>query len=171
MSGLIQYVVPVDTPAASIFDAYDVFALPDVFAETLAAGDTQNIYLPAYVRLQPKKKENSILSRAVGGIMQGHFFDLEKTRRIAVEYIPDKRETDMVNIYDVYDALNEACARKVPLVWYEDVDEYPTEFINVMVEKIRDMKRMKESHWFRFEVDLIEMSEIQMPAVPGFVPL
>ncbi len=171
MSGLIQYVVPVDTPAASIFNAYDVFALPDVFAETLTSGDTQNIYLPAYVRLQPKNKENSTLSRAVGGIMQGQFFDLEKIHRIAVEYIPDKRETDMVNLYDVYDALNEACARKVPLVWYKDVDAYPTESVNVMVENIRDPKRMKESHWFRFEFDMIEMSSVQMPAVPGFVPL
>jgi len=172
MRGLIQYSTPFDVPAISPYDmrgAYPPGVSP--WQSVIAAGQLQSIYLPFYKVQNEKPIASGSLSKSKTGIFQGQFAGLYYEHRISVTEIKEIRKTGIVNMYDVYKKLNEACARHVPIAFFKDADNFPTEFIYGMVEKVLEPKRVGSTTKWTFTFVLLQMSDVQIPAVPAFVPV
>jgi hypothetical protein len=172
MRGLIQYTTPFDVPAISPYDMRGPYP-PGVspWQSVITAGQLQSIYMPFYKLLRKKPIASGSLSKSRTGIFQGQFVGLYYRHRISVTEIKEVRKTGIVNLYDIYEKLNEACARHVPIAWFKDTDLFPAEFVYCMVEKVLEPKRVGSTTEWTFTFELLQMSDVQIPAVPAFVPV
>ena len=172
MRALIQYTTPEAVPAISPYQMRGPYP-PGVspWQDTISAGQLQSVYLPFYKTLKRTLVESSTLSKSKTAIFQGQFFGLYYRNRIEVQEIFEVRTDGIVNLHEVYEKLNEACARKLPLAWFKDSDNFPAEFVYCMVEKVLPSKRVGNTNEFTFSFDLLEMSDLQIPAVAAFVPV
>jgi len=169
--GRITYTTTLtSTPLMSPLAAADVFALADVFAETLALGGLQDIYLYwGYSKLDPYHTDQRNVSKSAAGVVEVSNFLSTKGFMFAVSEVVQDRAA-LVNEYAVMEALNEELMNGVVVTWYPDFDNYPAEYFSCIAEKRLDQKRINNSHKYNFNFDLMVLAAVQVPStVPDFV--
>lgn len=169
--GRITYTTTLaSTPMMSPLAAADIFALADVFDETLTAGQMQDIYLYwGYQKLDPYHTDQRNVSRSAAGVVEISNFLSTKGFRFAVSEVAQDRAA-LTNEYAVMEALNEELMNGVVVTWYPDFDNFPTEYFSCIAEKRLDQKRIDNSFKYVFSFDLMVLAAVQVPStVPDFV--
>lgn len=171
MRGRITYTTTLaSTPLMSPLAAADIFALANVFAETVTLGGVQDIYLYwGYRSLEPYHTDQRNVSKSAAGVVEiSNFLSTEGFRFELGNVVQDRAA--LTNEYAVLEALNEELMNGVVVTWYPDFDNFPTEYFSCIAEKRLDAKRINNSFKFVFSFDLMVLASVQVPStVPPFV--
>ena len=169
--GRITYTTTLDsTPLMSPLAAADVFALANVFADTIAAGNQQDIYLYwGYKNLDPYHTDQRNVSKSAAGVVEvTNFLSTQGFRFMLGNVVQDR--VAPVNEYAVISSLNDELMNGVVVTWYPDFDNFPNEYFSCIAEKRIDPKRIGSSYRFDFNFDLMVLAQVQVPStVPPFV--
>jgi hypothetical protein len=172
MIGRISYTTTLaSTPAMSPFAAVDLFALADVFQETLAVGSNQDIVMFwGYTNLDIVYNDIRNLSQSASGVVEVTFFLSTTTYKFTLPNVPEQRSGLNVNEYAVINALSDECAKGTPLTWWPEFDNYPAEYISCVANSRPDPKRVGPYMRWDFGFDLLQLAAVQIPStVPPFV--
>jgi hypothetical protein len=171
MRGRITYITTIaDTPMQSPLTVADIFALEDVFADTLPIGATQDIYLYwGYSKQDPYYNDQRNVSRSAAGVAEVTNFGSTSAFRFTVPNVNHDR-TAQVNEFAIMTSLNEELMNGVVIKWYPDYDSYPAEYYSCIATKRIEPKRMGMNMRFQFDFDLLILPTVQVPStVPAFV--
>lgn len=158
------------TPRQSPFTVADIFALDDVFADTVAVGQTQDIYLYwGYKNNDPYYKDDRNVSRSAAGVVDiVNFGSTEGFKFSIMNVIQDR--SSQVNEYAIMTSLNEELMNGTVVRWYPDYDNFPTEYFSCVATKRLDPKRIGQRQRYQFDFDLFVLPTVQVPStVPPFV--
>lgn len=171
MPGRITYTITSgQTPMQSPFTVADIFALGDVFADTLAIGATQDIYLYwGYASLDPDYDDQRNVARSAAGVVEVTNFGSTDVFRFAIPNVWNDRAAQ-VNEFEIMSSLNEELMRGTDVRWYPDYDNYPAEYFACVASKRVRPRRDGTTMRFKFEFDLFVLPSVQIPStVPPFV--
>jgi hypothetical protein len=172
MIGRISYNTTLaSTPAMSPFAAVDMFALADVFQESLPVGSAQDVVLRwGYMNLDPAHNDIRNLSQSASGVVEVTHFLSTDSFKFTVPKVPQTRIGGSVNEYAVLNALSDECAKGTPLTWWPEFDNYPTEYISCVANGRLDQKRIGVMKLWNFSFDLLQLASVQIPStIPPFV--
>lgn len=172
MRGRIIYTATLTgTPAPSPLNSVEIFNLAAVFEDTVAAGQVQDIYLPAgYSSLEPYFTDKRVLSQSAGGVVEIANFQSTTNYKFKIDHIRKDRGGAVQNDYAMLVALNDELAKGTIVKWYPDWDTYPDEYFSCVANKRIPQKRMGTLPLFSFEFDLLVLPSVQSPStVPPFV--
>lgn len=169
--GRITYTTTLaSNPVQSPFTVADIFSITDVFAETLGAGVTQDIYLYwGYASLDPYYVDQRNVSRSAAGVVDVTNFGSVDAFKFSIENVIQDR-TANVNEFLIMSALNEELMSGTPVKWYPDFDNFPAEYYSCVATQRIEPKRMGNYQRFQFNFDLFVLPTVQIPSnVPPFV--
>lgn len=169
--GRITYITTLaSTPVQSPFTVADIFALQNVFADSVLAGGMQDIFLYwGYKNQDPDYKDERNLSRSAAGVVDIVNFGSTTGFKFSIENVVQDRALQ-VNEYMIMSALNEELMNGVVVKWYPDYLRFPTEYYSCVASKRLAQKRMWQLDRFKFDFELMVLPTVQVPStVPPFV--
>ena len=171
LHGLIQYITTTATPTRSPYhyaSFYDAALHP--WADSLAAGDTQSIYIDwGYHVLEPTRFDARSVNVTPIGFSEVISHGFRHGHKFILDFVPRIRSVGYSDDYEVLNALNDHL-NSGTVTWWPDYDNFPTESFTVVANKVIAPKRNGHLHWFTFEFDFVELSLGQAPSsVPAFV--
>jgi hypothetical protein len=171
MKGRITYTTTIaSTPMQSPLTVADVFALANVFADTLSPGTLQDIYLYwGYSKEDPYYNDQRNVSRSAAGVVEvSNFGSIDGFKFTIPNVIHDR--TAQVNEFSILSALNDELMKGTPVAWYPDFDNYPTEYFACVATKRIEPKRIGSNMRFQFDFDVFVLPTVQIPStIPSFV--
>lgn len=170
-TGRITYVSTLSsTPVQSPFTVADIFALENVFADNIVAGELQDIYLYwGYQNQDPYFKDERNVSRSAAGVVDIVNFGSTTGFKFSIKNVIQDRAAQ-VNEYEIMTALNEELMNGTVISWYPDFDNFPDEYFSCVATKRLDPKRMGKRDRYQFDFDLFVLATVQVPStVPSFV--
>lgn len=170
IKGRITYITTLaSTPKQSPLTVADIFALEDVFSETLSAGQTQDIYLYwGYQSQDPYYKDERNVSQSAAGVVEIANFGSTTGFNFTISNVSNDRVAS-VNEFSIMNSLNEEMMNGVVLSWYPDWDNYPDEYYSCVATKRIAPKRIGIMQQFDFSFDLMVLASVQVPStVPDF---
>lgn len=170
MRGRITYVTTVPSTPFNLFLVGEAFAVTNVFANTLAAGETQDILLRwGYTHLDPYHSDLRNVSKSAAGVVEVINFLSTQGFRFGCKPILQDRNYAACE-YAVIEALNYELVDGTPVSWYPDYDFSTTQYYSCIAEKRLDQKRMESSFYWQFDFDFVVLAAVQIPStVPKFV--
>lgn len=171
ITGRITYATTLaSTPKQSPLTTADIFALDDVFAETLTAGQMQDIYLYwGYKSEEPYYDDKRNVSRSAAGVVDVVNFGSMTGFRFSINNVVHDRSAE-VNEFAIMNALNEEMMNGVVMTWYPDFDNFPAEYYSCIAAKRIAPKRMGIMQKYSFDFDLMVLAAVQVPStVPQFM--
>jgi len=168
--GRITYITTLaSTPKQSPLTVADVFALGDVFSETLTSGEMQDIYLYwGYKSQDLYYQDQRNVSRSAAGVVDVVNFGSTTGFRFALNNVSHDRTAE-VNEFAVMNAMNEEMMNGVVMTWYPDSDGYPDEYYSCIAAKRIAPQRMGILQKYTFKFDLMVLASVQIPStVPDF---
>lgn len=171
MKGRITYTTTLpSTPMMSPFGAADVFALIDVFADSVPAGSKQDIFLYwGYKALDPSYVDQRNVSKSAAGVVEIANFGSTTGFQFSVFNVLYDR-TAQVNEYQVLASLNDELMNGVVISWYPDFENFPLEYYSCVANQRLAQKRIGVLMRFQFDFDLMVLASVQVPStVPAFV--
>jgi hypothetical protein len=171
MHGRITYTTTLEsTPLMSPFAAADIFLLADVFADTVAAGGTQDIFLYwGYSTNDPYYKDQRNVSQAASGLVEiANFLSTTGFKFECSNVVQDRAA--QTNEYEVLLALNNELMNGVVVTWWPDWDFSTAEYYSCIAAQRLAPRRMgKQLKWI-FAFDFMVLPNVQVPStVPPFV--
>jgi hypothetical protein len=170
MIGRITYPTTLSgTPRPSPFAAADIFALTDVFADTVALGDMQDIYLYwGYESLNPQHNDIRNISQSASGVVEITHFLTTQLFSFGLTNVIEDRITG--NEYAMLNALNNELIKGTIVTWYQNYDDYPAEYISCAGNKRIEPVRIGSRPRWTFGFELLQLPVVQAPStVPAFV--
>ena len=171
MLGRITYTTTLaSTPLMSPFGAANVFALADVFASSIPAGSSQDIFLYwGYDHLDPAYVDQRNVSRSAAGVAEVANFGSITGFQFGLSNVIFDRSAQ-VDEYQVMTQLNNELMNGTQVSWYPDFVAFPFEYYSCIANQRLAEKRIGVLPWFTFEFDLMILAAVQVPStVPSFV--
>lgn len=171
ITGRITYTTTLaSTPQQSPLTVADIFALDDVFSETLAAGELQDIYMYwGYKSQDPYYDDERNVSKSAAGVVEIANFGSTTGFEFSIFGVEHDRVAS-VNEFAIMNSLNEEMMNGVVLAWYPDYDNYPDEYYSCIAAKRIAPKRIGLLQKYEFSFDLMVLASVQVPStVPDFV--
>jgi hypothetical protein len=158
------------TPVQSPLTVADIFALEDVFADTLAVGALQDIYLYwGYVSEDANYDDQRNVSRSAAGVVEVTNFGSTTGFKFSIRNVIQDRSAQ-VNEFAIINSLNEELMSGTPVQWYPDADNFPAEYYSCVANKRIAPKRIGQRDRYQFDFDLFVLADVQIPStVPPFV--
>lgn len=170
-TGRITYISSLaTTPVQSPFTVADIFALENVFADEIVAGEMQDIYLYwGYHSQDPYFKDERNVSRSLAGVVEVANFSSTTAFKFSIRNVIQDRAAQ-VNEYAIITALNEELMNGTVISWYPDYDNFPEEYYSCVATKRLAPKRIGQRDRYQFDFDLFVLADVQVPStVPDFV--
>lgn len=159
-----------NTPVMSPLTRAYVFAMANVFAETINIGDTQDIYMYwGYQKLDTYHTDKRNISQSAAGVVEITNFLSTTGFKFSIANVLWDR-TSQVNEYAILNALNQELMNGITVSWYPDADAYPSEYYSCVANKRLDQKRQGVLPYYTFDFDFMVLANVQVPStVPSFV--
>lgn len=170
ITGRITYTTTLaSTPKQSPLTVADIFALDDVFSETLTAGQLQDIYLYwGYKSQDPYYDDKRNVSKSAAGVVEVSNFGSTTGFNFVISNVNNDRVA-LVNEYAIMTSLNEEMMNGVVMTWYPDWENYPAEYYSCVATKRIAPKRIGILQKYEFSFDLMVLASVQVPStVPDF---
>lgn len=171
ITGRITYVTTLtSTPVLPPLMAADVFALTDVFAESLPAGSVQDLFLYwGYLTLDPYYTDQRNVSQSAAGVADVVNFGSTTGFKFSLPNVVQDRNAAF-NEYSIIASLNDELMNGVVVTWYPDYVGFPAEYYSCIAEKRLPQKRMLKMVRYQFDFDFRILPTVQVPStVPPFV--
>lgn len=170
MHGRMLYTTTLaNTPTMSPLTKQDVFAMVNVFSQTLNVGDTQDVYIYwGYKNLDPYYADKRNVSQSAAGVVEITNFLSTTGFKFGIANVLWDR-TGQVNEYSVLNFLNQELMNGATVQWYPDADAFPSEYYSCVANKRLDQKRQGVLPYYTFDFDLMVLASVQVPStVPAF---
>ena len=170
MSGRLKYITSTpNTPQQSPLTVANVFGLANVFAETLAMGAMQDIYLYwGYLAKDPYYTDVRNVSRSAAGVVEISNFSSVTSFKFSIDNVIENRAAQ-VNEFAIMNALNNEMMVGTLMQWYPDYDNFPSEYYNCVANQRLNAKRMGTTQRWQFDFDVSVLATVQFPStVPAF---
>lgn len=172
MIGRITYTTTLaNTPRQSPFGVADIFALTNVFQDTLNIGDVQDLFLYwGYENLDPAHNDIRNVSMSASGVVEITHFLTTELYAFSLPNVLENRNLGIASEYAMLNALNDELIKGTIITWYPDFENNPTEYYSCAGNKRIEAVRQSSMQRWTFGFELLLLPSVQAPStVPPFM--